>query len=1044
MTINIAEFEAVLPDAEAIRTAAGAFKDTVGSINTTATVTAFTWARLQGGVYDVPGKEQVFSAFLPVLTASGDLVESTATVHTATTAYADAVDALEVRLQGVKADAASFYSEVDGRPQDEWDDDEGLVEKELAIIGALDQLYADLQAAQRDCANAISGIYGGPSYVQTTEEGPAAHQVAYGYSKDQLDAAAAAGDVPWGKPTEWDKPWYRDVGDGIASFGKGLWSGVTGTVTGLGNMVGLNGSEAFEQTWAGIGKLAVNVAIVTSPLAQVALRASGNGDVVDRAGEELLAVGKAAIHWDEWQSDPAYAAGATTFDLATILLTAGAGATAKVGSVAGKVATIGGKAGTVVRVTGIGKVAVGTVKATDFVQGVKVSTITVTADVGRTVIAKVDDVYRAGTAGVGNTVRHGVAVLNDAGDRFVNALSPQSALAGAGGVSTRPGTLLNAVETHTGSRGGAGSSTGAPSGTGSPGSSSSGTSSSNRAEEFRRLNEGRYGQTVDQQPVPVRTDAGPMPDAATGTGAAEAGRSSSPGLSARPQAEGAAGTTTPMATSEPATSRPATPGNAVPEHRAPATDATVPTTEFDTPAGSRDGGTPTDAARGAARPSTSSFAHPESSHGTPVPDVIHRPAEHAVYGLRNDAPDAPSRLEGAARLPDEVHADLRGIVDPDQPPYGLDEHGHELTEAEYANRYGKADDQGAIAWDRYPDNAGAVEGSVRQYDTLDDLRADLGDVTVDRIGANSGSFLAVEGTPWEMRSLPVNTLGKELHHFELDDLPGGYRVEVSEIAPAFGRPGGGTQLRIVDAMSGQPASVDRLIDAQVLRETGPLPASSPLAPESVDGRSLPGDGPAAVGDAGVGGQFTTGGDAAAVHGVREPFDQADPSGVGRSPDLQPRVHDSDSGPGSWEYEPPQKHGGPYQRFVTGVELDDDGRWLEYSVPTESPSSPSGRVKFDGHYWDKGPPPVEVFQEAKGEYAFFDKWGALDDTLDTMVGDQLTRQVDALEAAAPEARLEWNFAEQVVADKMQALVNQNRIFRDLSDEGRIIIKWTPMT
>jgi hypothetical protein len=977
MTINIAEFEAVLPDAEAIRTAAGAFKDTVGSINTTATVTAFTWARLQGGVYDVPGKEQVFSAFLPVLTASGDLVESTATVHTATTAYADAVDALEVRLQGVKADAASFYSEVDGRPQDEWDDDEGLVEKELAIIGALDQLYADLQAAQRDCANAISGIYGGPSYVQTTEEGPAAHQVAYGYSKDQLDAAAAAGDVPWGKPTEWDKPWYRDVGDGIASFGKGLWSGVTGTVTGLGNMVGLNGSEAFEQTWAGIGKLAVNVAIVTSPLAQVALRASGNGDVVDRAGEELLAVGKAAIHWDEWQSDPAYAAGATTFDLATILLTAGAGATAKVGSVAGKVATIGGKAGTVVRVTGIGKVAVGTVKATDFVQGVKVSTITVTADVGRTVIAKVDDVYRAGTAGVGNTVRHGVAVLNDAGDRFVNALSPQSALAGAGGVSTRPGTLLNAVETHTGSRGGAGS-------------------------------------------------------------------SSSPGMSARPQAEGAAGTTTPVATSEPATSRPAIPGNAVPEHRAPATDATGPTSALDTPAGSRDGGTPTDAARGAARLSTSSFAHPESSHGTPVPDVIHRPAEHAVYGLRNDAPDAPSRLEGAARLPDEVHADLRGIVDPDQPPYGRDEHGHELTEAEYANRYGKADDQGAIAWDRYPDNAGAVEGSVRQYDTLDDLRADLGDVTVDRIGANSGSFLAVEGTPWEMRSLPVNTLGKELHHFELDDLPGGYRVEVSEIAPAFGRPGGGTQLRIVDAMSGQPASVDRLIDAQVLRETGPLPASSPLAPESVDGRSLPDDGPAAVGDAGGGGQFTTDGDAAAVHGVREPFDQADPSGVGRSPDLQPRVHDSDSGPGSWEYEPPQKHGGPYQRFVTGVELDDDGRWLEYSVPTESPSSPSGRVKFDGHYWDKGPPPVEVFQEAKGEYAFFDKWGALDDTLDTMVGDQLTRQVDALEAAAPEARLEWNFAEQVVADKMQALVNQNRIFRDLSDEGRIIIKWTPMT
>lgn len=58
--------------------------------------------------------------------------------------------------------------------------------------------------------------------------------------------------------------------------------------------------------------------------------------------------------------------------------------------------------------------------------------------------------------------------------------------------------------------------------------------------------------------------------------------------------------------------------------------------------------------------------------------------------------------------------------------------------------------------------------------------------------------------------------------------------------------------------------------------------------------------------------------------------------------------------------------------MTGLELDNDGHWLECSVPTE------------------------------------------------------------------------NFAEQVVADKMQALVNQNRMFRDLSDEGRIIIKWTPMT
>lgn len=923
MTINIAEFEAVLPDAEAIRSATDSFRGTVSSINTTATTTASTWARLQGGVYDVPGKERVFSAFVPVTTAAEDLVDNTETLHAATFAYADAVDALKARLEGVKADAAAFYSEVDGRPQDEWDDDEGLVEKELAIIGALDQLYADLQAAQRDCANAISGMYGGPSYVETTEGGAAAGQVAYGYSKEQLDAAAVAGDIPWGKPTEWDKPWYRDVGDGIASFGKGLWSGVTGTVTGLANMVGINGAEAFKQTWVGIGKLAVNVAIVTTPFAQVALRASGNGDVVDRAGAELLAVGKAAVHWDEWQSDPAYAAGATTFDLATILLTAGAGAAVKGSSVAGKVATVGGTAGKVVKVTGVGRVAVGTVRATDFVQGVKVSTITVTANAGRTAIGKVDDLYRAGATRVGDTVRNGVAVMDNTADRIVNAVSPQPAF--AGGAASRPGAMLNAVETHTGSRGGGsgGRTTGGsgevPSGRGSSGGASGSGSSSldparsgaARQEEFRRQNAGRYGETVEQQPAtsgrtaeqpathgrtaaeqpgtPVRTaeqgggagrsSAAATPDRAAvreGTSnssgevaaadrgrtsgnssdeaaGADRGRTSEAPVSAERRPVGGAaesggsaraGTTAGSAAPKPlADADPpggarggATQGEVVPEAppgRASASDTVPDVVPERVPSASPDVVPERVPGTSPAPSSDSPFAHPVAEHGTPVPDSISRPAEHANYGRHNDAPDAPTRLEGSAALPEQVHPDLRQIVDPDQPRYGVDEHGNALTEAEYANRYAQASPQGVMEWDRYPDNAGAVEGTVRQYDTLGDLRADLGDVTVDRIGANNGSFLAVEGTPWNMRSLPVNTLGKELHHFEFNRLPEGYRVEVSEIAPAFGREGGGTQLRIVDAASGRPANVNDLLDAGVLRET-PRGASAARA-FAVDG-----------------------------------------------------------------------------------------------------------------------------------------------------------------------------------------------------------------
>lgn len=832
MTINIAEFEAVLPDAEAIRSAADSFKETVASINQTAVSTASTWARLQAGVYDVPGKEQVFGAFEPVVTAAGDLVDHTGTVHTATSAYADVVDSLKTRLEGVKADAAAFSREVDGRPQDEWDDDEGLVEKELAIIGALDQLFADLQAAQRDCANAISGIYGGPSYVQTTEEGPAAHQVAYGYSKDQLDAAAVEGNIPWGKPTEWDKPWYRDVGDGIASFGKGVWSGITGTVTGLGNMVGLNGGDAFQQTWLGIGKLAVNVAIVTSPLAQVALRATGNGDVVDRAGEELLAVGKAAIHWDEWQSDPAYAAGATTFDLATILLTAGAGATAKVGSVAGKIATVGGKAGTVVKVTGVGKVAVGTVKATDFIQGVKVSTVTITSTVGHTAIGKVGDIYQAGATRVGDTVRNGVVVLNEAGDRIVRAVSPQPALAGAGGSATRPGSLLNAVETHAGSRGGGPGSGDAPSGSGpSTSGSSSSSASPSLSEEFRRRNEGRFGQTVDQQPTPVHMDADGTPGAGDGTSGTD--RSSSSETVTRTQPEVPAGARTPAGTADPAgpagrSAVPATTDRAdAPERTRDSDDGNDVdargggSTGAPVHADGMPGSTPDpDTAAGTHPASASPFAYPETTHGTPVPDAIENRAAHAEYGRHRDAPDAPTKLEGSGVLPDDMNPDVEALLDPDHPPFGRDEHGAFLSEEEYANRYAlRNEHSGLDEYYDYPDNSGAVEGSIRQYDNLTDLRADFGDIRVDRIGVNTGAYLAIEGTPWHMRSLPVNTLAKALHHFELGGLPKGVKVEVSEIAPAFGQPGGGVQLRLVGARGA--LSVEDLIDAGALLEVSP-------------------------------------------------------------------------------------------------------------------------------------------------------------------------------------------------------------------------------
>ena len=441
MSIDIAAFEAVLPDPEVIRAAAAALVSAVGEVVDTAEESSAAWSHLQSPeVYDIAGSEVVFNAFRPVTASAGDLGSDVGTVDKAVLAYADTVDALKVRLDAVKADAASFFSRTRGRNQDDWDDDESLIQAEQNIIGDLNRLYSDLQEAQRVCANAISAVYGGPRYVLTTEEGAAAGEVEFGFSGEQLDAAAVEGNVPWGQPTEWDKPWYRDAWDGVASFGKGVWSGVTGTVTGLGNMVGLGGAEAFEQTWKGLGNLAVNLAIMTTPAVQIALHASGNSDRVRQAGDELLAVGKAAIHWDEWQTDPAYAAGATSFDLASILLTAGAGATAKVGSVAGKIsdaANASGKVSAVVNASGIGKVAGVTVKVTDAAQAFKINAITTVVDTSRVTVGKVGAAWQAADQFL---IESGKSALNKVDTALANAGHGRfgtPALAGAGGGSPR-------------------------------------------------------------------------------------------------------------------------------------------------------------------------------------------------------------------------------------------------------------------------------------------------------------------------------------------------------------------------------------------------------------------------------------------------------------------------------------------------------------------------------------------------------------------------------------------------------------------------------
>lgn len=185
------------------------------------------------------------------------------------------------------------------------------------------------------------------------------------------------------------------------------------------------------------------------------------------------------------------------------------------------------------------------------------------------------------------------------------------------------------------------------------------------------------------------------------------------------------------------------------------------------------------------------------------------------------------------------------------------------------------------------------------------------------------------------------------------------------------------------------------------------------------------------------------------YGVQIP-EQSNPNGPGRDPAMQPRLGDSENGPGEWQLKTAAPQGRDYQEYITGVQHS-DGKVPEYVLEYDKTDPETGqtvraKVKMDGFYWEKGPPPVQVYPEAKGQYAFFEtrlKNATLYRTkLNEMFG-QMNNQVDALLQSGSNARLDWHFLEQKVADDFFDLVARDDRVGGLIEQGRIVIKCTPM-
>lgn len=93
----------------------------------------------------------------------------------------------------------------------------------------------------------------------------------------------------------------------------------------------------------------------------------------------------------------------------------------------------------------------------------------------------------------------------------------------------------------------------------------------------------------------------------------------------------------------------------------------------------------------------------------------------------------------------------------------------------------------------------AVPGTV-----IDNAEVPQGTI-MDRFGHPGGAWLSPDGTPFAERALPPDSANKTYYQYVVGDpanIPHGYRIEESQVAPWFHQPGGGTQFESLDPTEG--------------------------------------------------------------------------------------------------------------------------------------------------------------------------------------------------------------------------------------------------
>ncbi|WP_244970684.1 glycohydrolase toxin TNT-related protein [Gordonia jinghuaiqii] len=199
-------------------------------------------------------------------------------------------------------------------------------------------------------------------------------------------------------------------------------------------------------------------------------------------------------------------------------------------------------------------------------------------------------------------------------------------------------------------------------------------------------------------------------------------------------------------------------------------------------------------------------------------------ARAAMFSMRMSTGSVRAAELAAAleKIPSWAHDELKRAADPDLLRRSLEAGGvpknmiddaiannpyRNLTPQQILNRYW---DDGRGSW-AYPPN----HGFAGDYHVSDHIPAGT---RLDRIGDGGGGFMGREGDSYGARALQPGKAGPYAEYVGTGQpLPKDWELRHGEVAEAFGQPGGGKQWVVVDRLTEKEVSVDRLVDAEVVK-----------------------------------------------------------------------------------------------------------------------------------------------------------------------------------------------------------------------------------